>query len=421
MPHAPTHALRLKPRDDSKDPCAERLILAAAEEIAGRGAGAVSARSVALAAGAAASAVNYNFGGIERLFSSAFAHGVLASGEWMQAREREIEALPRTARGAALALEHVIAAWTGEARSLALLYQEALAAGAGSGAAADWTGLWRDFWLRAAGVFGLGQAEGRLMHLFFESEALYNLSTWSPALERAAQREMCDHLAAVWLGAEPVASTGALELAERAAGVLREGAVAPSAVKIVEAAAALVEEGGLGALTHRAVAARAGVTTGSVTHHFRTVEDLVAGMIRGQVSAMERTGADGVPRPRVPAAAIGSVDGLFDAIGDYVVTDRPWGPALRRRRLFLAAIRRPELAGAGAVIRFAHGGTVGEALDRLFEIPPGQESLYAGVLSRLIAASWFACSADPDPRAQQTALVAEVKGGIVRGLPPRRG
>ncbi|MFB9840394.1 TetR/AcrR family transcriptional regulator, partial [Actinoallomurus acaciae] len=43
---------------------------------------------------------------------------------------------------------------------------------------------------------------------------------------------------------------------------------------IVDAACALIPEVGVGGLTHRAVAARAGVQLGSTTYHFATLDDL---------------------------------------------------------------------------------------------------------------------------------------------------
>ncbi|MBN9318598.1 MAG: TetR family transcriptional regulator, partial [Caulobacterales bacterium] len=224
----------------------ERLMLAAVDQIATRGAAATSARSVAAAAGAAASAINYNFGGIEHLFAAAFGHGVEATASWQERVECDIAALPTGPAGAALALEHVIVEWTSSGRSLALLYQEALATAPGVGPAAAWTQLWRDFWRRAATRCGLGETEARLMHALFESEALYNLSSWSPALERAALRELCDHAAHIWFGASFRAPAGAFALAEQTAGVLTEGSVAPAALKIAEAAAAVVEDAGLG-------------------------------------------------------------------------------------------------------------------------------------------------------------------------------
>lgn len=390
----------------------ERLVATAAQQIAERGAAATSARSVAEVADSAASAINYNFGNIEQLFSRAFEYGAEQTAGWLDARWLEIAALPRTADGAALALNYVIVRWTRDARPLALLYQECLAATAGQGPGAVWTRLWRDFWVRAALGFGLGETDGRLLHIFFESEALYHLSAWSPALEEASLQEMCGHLGAVWLGATVGGPTGALALAERTARVRVVGSLPSAALKIAEASAKLVEDNGLDGLTHRAVAARAGVTTGAVTHYFRTVEDLVAGAIRGQVVAASRDGGGTI-------GDIHTSQQLFDALRAHAIADRPGGPALGRRRLFLAAVRRPDLASAAAVIRFAHGGTVRDALVRIFDVPDGMLSLHAGVLSRLLAPIWFASAADAAPLETREALVAEIQARLMRTLNSR--
>lgn len=52
------------------------------------------------------------------------------------------------------------------------------------------------------------------------------------------------------------------------------------AARIVAAARALSRERGVGAITHRAVAERAGVPLGSTTYYFATIEDLLAQAIR---------------------------------------------------------------------------------------------------------------------------------------------
>ncbi|CAN7214389.1 TetR family transcriptional regulator [Phenylobacterium sp. LjRoot219] len=371
---------------------AERLVAAAALQISEHGLAAASARSVAATAGASASAINYNFGGIERLLSLAFEQGTARTAAWLEARRQELDALPRTPDGAVRALEHVVREWTLGARPLALLYQERRAVAPAHGGG-PWTALWRDFWLATADDFGLDAAQGRLMQLFFESEGLYHLSAWSPALEGAVLRELADHFGAVWLGASPMPAIGALAQAERSAGALTYGTLTPAAARIAVAAAATAEAG-LGGLTHRAVAARAGVTTGAVTHHFRTIEELTAGAIRGQVLAL--TPPDGEAGTRSVEDSR-SREEFIATIRPHTLRDGPAGPALARRNLFLAAVRRPEQAACAAVIRFAHGGTTRRGLQGLLDLPPEVLSLRAAVLSRLLSAIWYATAADPAP------------------------
>lgn len=88
----------------------------------------------------------------------------------------------------------------------------------------------------------------------------------------------------------------------------------------------------------------------------------------------------------------------------------------RHHHLFLATLRRSDLVASAAVIRFAHGGTTRAILDRLFEPPHSQRSLYAGTLSRMGVASWFAASADDAPRESQAAMLAEIKTRFLRNF-----
>lgn len=389
------------------------MIQAAALQISEHGFAGASARSVAAAANVSPSAINYNFGNIEHLLSLTLSHGAAQTAEWLSDRAREIAALPATPEGAASALDYVLTAWTRDVRPLALLYQEGLAAGAGQGPMADWTRLWRDFWLRTGAAFGLSPMQGRLLHAFFESEALFHLSAWSPALERAAFGEMIDYFAATWLGAADSKGGAAFALAERSAGARPHGSLLPAALRIAEAAAGVVETRGLSGLTHRAVATHAGVTTGSVTHHFRTIEDLVAGAIRGQVETMTREITQGAPPP---VDDLITVERLFEATRFHAITEQPASPVLRRRRLFLATMRRADLTAAGAVIRFSLGGTVRDALDRLFQIPPEALPLHSGMLSRLLSATWFACCVDDDPSASRARLADEIQTRFIAGL-----
>jgi AcrR family transcriptional regulator len=394
----------------SEDGRIDRLVLAAAQQIAERGLASATARSIAAAAGCAPSAINYNFGNLEQLLSTAFDLGQVRARAWLAERAREITALPPTRAGAPLALEHLIVQWTGAARPLALLYQEDLAARQ-EAASANWATLWRDFWLETAPRFELSEADGRLLHLIFETEALYHLSAWSPALEPAALREICGHLGEVWLDAGPAAPRGALALAERAAGVITAQEVPPAAAKIAEAAASVIDTRGLAGLTHRAVAAQAGLTTGAVTHHFRTIEDLVAGAIRGQVLVLARrsAGPSGAPIDQVATP-----EEFSAIIRRLVVEDRDAVSRIDRRGLFLAAVRRPEMASAGAVIRFAHGATTRGGLARAFDLKEPELTLTAGLVSRLLSSLPLGCAGEASPQAVGMMLVDQVLGRLAK-------
>lgn len=380
----------------------ERLVATAAQQIAERGLAAVSARSIASAACASPGSINYNFDGIERLFRRAFDLGKTLTERWILAHESHLLALPRSPDGAARALEHIIVHWTQAARPLALLYQEHLAATRSEPSA--WTRLWRDFYLRIAAEFGLEEFEGRMMHLLFEAEALYNLSSWSPALEAAALHELIQHFGAFWLGGTPGPVIGAEALAEQTSCMPAED-MPPTAIRIMEAAAEVVKSG-LDALTHRSVAAQAGVATGAVTHHFRSKEQLVAGAIQGLILSADLP----MPPDQVRTAE--------DYIASLRNTGGSGGESVRQRRsLFLAAVRRPDLAASGAVIRFAHGQNTRAMMAQVFDLTPEALALHPGVLARLLLAIPLAIASDDAPVESHDRLVAAIERHLLAQLP----
>lgn len=106
---------------------------------------------------------------------------------------------------------------------------------------------------------------------------------------------------------------------------------------IVEAACALIAEVGVDGLTHRLVAARAGVPLGATTYYFATLGDLSRAALEHittsnaeYLRAWERT-------VRASADIASALTGLTE---DYLA-DRP--RALADSELYIAAIRRPEL------------------------------------------------------------------------------
>ena len=109
-------------------------------------------------------------------------------------------------------------------------------------------------------------------------------------------------------------------------------------LRILEAACALIAESGVGALTHRAVAARAEVPVGATTYYFTTLDELsTAALTHAATRSAEvihtwraaiTTAAD------LPAT-------LADLIADYAADHRPW--TLIEHELHTAATHRPEL------------------------------------------------------------------------------
>ncbi|WP_019854537.1 TetR/AcrR family transcriptional regulator [Actinopolyspora mortivallis] len=111
--------------------------------------------------------------------------------------------------------------------------------------------------------------------------------------------------------------------------------------RIARAAITVVAERGIEKLTHRAVAAAAGVPLGSTTYHFATLDDLLA-------VALRQAAQDNVAELREYAGEMNAAGDLASVLTDLVL--RYLGPERRRtvveHELYVAALHRPALRAA---------------------------------------------------------------------------
>jgi DNA-binding transcriptional regulator YbjK len=108
--------------------------------------------------------------------------------------------------------------------------------------------------------------------------------------------------------------------------------------RIALAAIEVVADRGVEGLTHRAVAAVAGIPLGSTTYHFATLDDLLAAAISEAKKATERDLA-------VWAEGLGPDSDLAAVVADYMMDalTHHWGRLVVEHELYMAALRRPEL------------------------------------------------------------------------------
>lgn len=108
--------------------------------------------------------------------------------------------------------------------------------------------------------------------------------------------------------------------------------------RIARAAIEVVADRGVEKLTHRSVAAAAGVPLGSTTYYFATLDDLLA-------SALRQAAEDDVEHMRQWAAELESGQDLAEALTDLVL--HYLGPARAQtaveHQLYIAALHKPAL------------------------------------------------------------------------------
>lgn len=173
---------------------------------------------------------------------------------------------------------------------------------------------------------------------------------------------------------------------------------------IVRAAADLILHDGPGAVTHRAVAARAGVPLAATTYYFTGLDDLVAaagqvvvdGWVQNARDAADRARRDGTAPHDLPAV-------LVDAVLPAVDEDEVRG----FYEHLVGAGRYPTLTRAYAQGRDRLDAAVAHVLSTL-----GQDRLSPGVLVAVVdGAAVSALSEGRDVRALAVRLVAELLDG----------
>jgi TetR/AcrR family transcriptional regulator, regulator of biofilm formation and stress response len=121
--------------------------------------------------------------------------------------------------------------------------------------------------------------------------------------------------------------------------VVPRGTVDPERPRLIALAALeVVADKGVEGLTHRAVAAVAGIPLGSTTYHFQTLDDLLAAAL------VEAKKATDIERAAW-SAGLGPETDLVRAVTDYVMDalEHHWGRTVVEHELYMAALRRPTL------------------------------------------------------------------------------
>jgi AcrR family transcriptional regulator len=159
-------------------------------------------------------------------------------------------------------------------------------------------------------------------------------------------------------------------------------------VQILDATLQLVGEQGLQAVTHRAVAREAGVSTGSIAYHFASREALLEAAMeyagRREIAALERLALELQASAFEPGAW---VDGLAATLAGRIEADRSGQIALYE--LLLASARSPSVRAV-------------------------MEQWNAAFLR--LAGLGFRARGSPDPELHARILVATLTGALLKQL-----
>ena len=349
------------------------------------GSSAISVRSLATEAGVTVSSLYHHFGSLEHLYLSAQLHARSGAQRWCADQLRTLARFEPLAPDALPALvAALIDDWTNGPRGLAFAWRECVMAAAREPGflreLQAWSAMWSAFWQDVCARCGRVE-HGALVTMFFYSESLLHLMRWHPIVDRSALADLCVGLT-TWLDGS-LAEEGPWRRIARAEAIRT---MPPPPVlgelsgRIATAAAALLQREGLAALTHRAVAAEAGLTLGVVSHHMRTSADLV----RAAFEIVYRDAAgldDAAPAPL-------AIDDE-ELVARLIRFQQDRTSLLALDELMLAAGRDPALGSFVPQLRYLRGRTS----RTLMPVIAGQEGspVDHALLSGLISGLRVAC------------------------------
>ncbi|WP_255326159.1 TetR family transcriptional regulator [Sphingobium sp. EM0848] len=343
------------------------------EEVGSTG---LSVRMLSQTAAVPVSSIYHHFGSLEQLFVVAQEHACACATAWRDRHLHDLKGarMDRQAFGPLLAA--LIDDWAYQERRLAFAAREgqklAFRSPHFQAAMARWNTIWTELWHEVCPRFGL-ENSAMLTARLFESESFLHMIRWRRVVDRAGLEEFARGWA-VWLEGRPVPAAPHRDFARAEA--LREFPALPerddTASRIAQAAAAIVSQRGTAALTHRAVAAEAGLTLGIVSHKFRTIAELMGAAFEAlylrNVSIEEKGGSD----------SLWSLNGVVGALERSASN---FGP----EELLLAVARDPSLRHFAAQLRYLRGRTSGPQLQAIFgpsrTVSPLEAALFSGFLS----------------------------------------
>lgn len=365
---------------------ADRLVAATIHLWATHGNAGISARLLGQAANLPVSSIYHHFGALEQLYETTQERVRSEAERWCDARlDSFADAGALTPDALPAMLAALIDDWTQDQRPWALVWRECQIMAARDAryvpALRGWQALWQRFWQEICARCGLGPL-GELTALLFVGESQLHLMQWRRPIDRSCLDETCAGWSN-WLAGRLTpegpwrhfARTEALrEMPELA---LRSEAIE----RIANAAAGTVEELGMAGLTHRAVAARAGLTLGVVSYNFRTSADLTRAAFE---MIYRRIVPDNLQQaPTIPDAAT-----AFEGMTGYDLL----APRLAAIDEVMASVARdPGLRPFAPQLRYLRGRSSGVQLQGL--LGPGRPTspADAALISAISAGQRHAC------------------------------
>ncbi|RZK01182.1 MAG: TetR/AcrR family transcriptional regulator [Novosphingobium sp.] len=373
---------------DNAEKTPRRLVSAVLSAWETQGTTGATARNLAALAHIPVSSIYHHFGDMEHLLQAAQDDALQAANRWC---DRQVELVHGARAKGPAALGSLLAAiiddWCETQRTLAFAFRQsqlmALRDLQHRPTRAHWSAAWRSLWQRICGHLDLADV-ALATAWFFEGAIALHLLRWRRPVDRAALEELC-HGWADWLDGHLAGPSpwfdGARDAAAALAAAQRLAPAETNAASIAAAAARTIERHGIVGLTHRAVAAEAGVTLGVVSHRYRTSADLLNAAFEAIYCRMVPTEETREPKPMPRQEA---TDLLQNA---YARREN----ALGLEELSVATARDPAFAGFAAQLRYLRGRSSGPYFQAILGTERSISVIDAAIFSAFLSGRGNAC------------------------------
>ena len=383
----------------------DRFVRAVQQQWETHGSRALSVRRISTLADAPVSSIYHHFGSLEHLFVTAQKASLARTEAWLDERLGQFAGLSAGVAAFPPLFAGMMDEWTETQRGLAFAWRECQLLAEGSALfqplVQEWDRLWSSFWEQVGDKLALGPAT-QIASRIFANESFLHMIRWRRLVDRSALDETAQVLGA-WISRQPVPATPWRDYARDEA--LRAMPNLPkrdeTATRIVQAAAQLINDAGAARLTHRAVADRAGLTLGSVSHKFATKSGLLEagfeGLYEANLQKLQGSGEAMVSPDRNVVLA---------AVTDMILR----AASVRGSdELIVAVARDPSLSQFGLQLRYLRGRTSMGALKALVgpgrRVSPTEAALFSSFMTSQIR--FFA---GRDPERTDGKVQAEVQG-----------
>ena len=374
-----------KSGDGTRHPTASALVASVLSAWETRGAAVITVRGLSRMSGTQVTSVYHHFGDLENLLAAAQFEALARTRGWCATTLSALARDSLPSSGFDHLLTTLIDDWCRDQRQAALAWREcailAKRLARFKSVFAEWQEVWIAFWNELCERFDC-KSHARITACFFNGESCLHLLKSQPLIDRVVLAESCAGWTA-WLQGQlaPPAPWRDIARAQAIEALALPPLEDDTLKRLAHAATIVVRKNGVAGLTHRTVAAEAGMTLGAVSHKLRTRADLFNVAFEAIYrQSVRRTENEWAASPKMRLHDV-IHELASEAVGDPL-------HHIARDELLVACIHEPGLRSLGTQLRYLRGRNSRHYVDALLGenrcAAPGDAAVFSSFMMGLL-------------------------------------